>query len=109
MLNEDLYGYVWFASRVASLAGMAQTDLTLPTPTHFPAFPYDPPYPIQLDIMRHLYAAIEQGKVTIVESPTGTGKTLSLLCASMTWLADDKNRAKKGKLREMAGEGDSGA
>lgn len=47
-------------------------SLDLPTPDKFPAFPYDPPYGIQVDLMRHLYASIEQRKVTIVESPTGT-------------------------------------
>ncbi|KAK2459645.1 hypothetical protein APHAL10511_008290 [Amanita phalloides] len=84
-------------------------SLDLPTPSHFPAFPYDPPYSIQIDLMRHLYTSIEQRKVTIVESPTGTGKTLSLLCASMTWLKDDKDRAKKGNLKEAIGDDDLGA
>ncbi|EIW81280.1 DNA repair helicase [Coniophora puteana RWD-64-598 SS2] len=73
-------------------------DLALPTPDTFPAFPYDPPYSIQTDLMRHVYASIEGRKVTIVESPTGTGKTLSLLCSSLTWLNDEKNRARKGLL-----------
>ena len=50
-------------------------DLQLPTPSCFPAFPYDAPYNIQLDLMRHLYTSIEQRKVTIVESPTGTVST----------------------------------
>ncbi|KAF5362893.1 hypothetical protein D9758_007152 [Tetrapyrgos nigripes] len=77
--------------------------LELATPDSFPAFPYNPPYPIQVDLMRHLYTAIEHRKVTIVESPTGTGKTLSLLCASLTWLNDEKNRARKGRLDRMAG------
>ncbi|KAG5716392.1 ATP-dependent RNA helicase CHL1, partial [Termitomyces sp. T112] len=76
-------------------------DIDLPTPTAFPAFPFSPPYEIQVELMRHLYTSIEQKKVTIVESPTGTGKTLSLLCASLTWLRDEKNRAKKGKLRAI--------
>ncbi|KAJ7695957.1 helicase C-terminal domain-containing protein [Mycena rosella] len=79
-------------------------SLTLPTPSEFPAFPYSPPYPIQVDLMRHLYESIEQKKVAIVESPTGTGKTLSLLCASLTWLADEKNRAKKGTLNALGTE-----
>ncbi|KAI0657701.1 DNA repair helicase [Cubamyces menziesii] len=73
-------------------------DLRLSTPDAFPAFPFKP-YDIQLDLMRHVYASIEAGKVTITESPTGTGKTLSLLCASLTWLRDEQERAKKGKLR----------
>lgn len=47
-------------------------DLHLPTPDKFPAFPYDPPYDIQADLMQHLYKSIEDKKVTIVESPTGT-------------------------------------
>ncbi|KAJ7857745.1 helicase C-terminal domain-containing protein [Mycena leptocephala] len=83
-------------------------SLSLPTPSEFPAFPYSPPYPIQVDLMRHLYTSIEQKKVTIVESPTGTGKTLSLLCASLTWLADEKNRAKKGILDALGTETDAG-
>ncbi|KDQ09930.1 hypothetical protein BOTBODRAFT_58448 [Botryobasidium botryosum FD-172 SS1] len=77
---------------------MSSSDLSLKTPDEFPTFPYSPPYAIQLDLMRHLYAAIESRKVTIIESPTGTGKTLSLLCGAMTWLMDEKQRAKKGQL-----------
>ncbi|KAJ7134385.1 helicase C-terminal domain-containing protein [Mycena epipterygia] len=87
---------------------MAEISLNLPTPSEFPAFPYSPPYPIQVDLMRHLYASIEQKKVAIVESPTGTGKTLSLLCAALTWLADEKNRAKKGILDALGTETDAG-
>ncbi|KAF8918871.1 helicase C-terminal domain-containing protein [Mucidula mucida] len=81
-------------------------SLDLPTPDAFPAFPYSPPYDIQVDLMRHLYTSIEQRKVTIIESPTGTGKTLSLLCASLTWLADERSRARKGKLAALAGAED---
>ncbi|KAK0441552.1 helicase C-terminal domain-containing protein [Armillaria borealis] len=80
-------------------------SLSLPTPDEFPAFPYSPPYPIQVELMRHLYTSIEGRKVTIVESPTGTGKTLSLLCASLTWITDEKNRARKGKMAAL-GESD---
>ncbi|WBW72840.1 ATP-dependent DNA helicase Chl1 [Schizosaccharomyces osmophilus] len=47
--------------------------------------PYKP-YSIQLEFMRALYNAIENKKIGIFESPTGTGKSLSLLCASLTWL-----------------------
>lgn len=49
-----------------------EETLALSTPDAFPSFPYDPPYAIQLDLMRHLYASIEARKVAILESPTGT-------------------------------------
>jgi chromosome transmission fidelity protein 1 len=48
------------------------TDIELSTPEDFPAFPFQPPYDIQVQLMRHLYTSIEGKKVTIVESPTGT-------------------------------------
>ena len=47
-------------------------DIPIPTPSAFPAFPYEQPYAIQTDLMRHLYMAIEHRKLAIVESPTGT-------------------------------------
>ncbi|KAI0050362.1 DNA repair helicase [Auriscalpium vulgare] len=78
------------------------TSLTLSTPQDFPIFPYNPPYSIQTDLMRHLYAAIEARNLAIVESPTGTGKTLSLLSSTLTWLDDDRDRARKGQLDELA-------
>lgn len=99
-------------------------NITLETPTDFPAFPFSPPYEIQVELMRHLYAAIEDRKVTIVESPTGTvsftdlysfsvsslsqGKTLSLLCSSLTWLRDEKDRVRRGLLQQVSTEQSSG-
>ncbi|OCH93459.1 DNA repair helicase [Obba rivulosa] len=76
---------------------MADLSLKLATPSNFPAFPFAP-YDIQLSLMKHLYSSIEDRKIAILESPTGTGKTLSLLCGSLTWLADEQARARKGEL-----------
>ncbi|KAK5072754.1 ATP-dependent DNA helicase chl1 [Lithohypha guttulata] len=53
--------------------------------------PYEP-YNIQADFMLNLYQCIEDGNVGIFESPTGTGKSLSLICAALTWLRDDERR-----------------
>ena len=38
----------------------------------FPAFPYEAPYGIQLDLMRAVYGTLDAGGVGIFESPTGT-------------------------------------
>ena len=48
-------------------------------------FPY-PPYQSQVEYMTAVTTACESSKNAMIESPTGTGKTLSLLCASLGWL-----------------------
>ncbi|CAE6433929.1 unnamed protein product [Rhizoctonia solani] len=75
-------------------------SLHLPTPESFPAFPFQP-YGIQLELMKNLYAALEDRRVAVLESPTGTGKSLSLLCGAMTWLRDNKQRAIRGELENL--------
>ncbi|KAH9837461.1 ATP-dependent RNA helicase chl1 [Teratosphaeria destructans] len=47
-------------------------------------------YEIQQRFMEAVYQSIEHGKVGIFESPTGTGKSLSLICSSLTWLREHK-------------------
>jgi len=44
----------------------------LVTPEEFP-FPFTP-YLIQQDFMKHLYRTLEDGKLGIFESPTGTAE-----------------------------------
>lgn len=61
--------------------------------------PYEP-YAIQLDFMRKLYRCIESGHVGIFESPTGTGKSLSLICSALTWLRDNEDRERCGGVSE---------
>ncbi|CAI4036863.1 hypothetical protein SMKI_16G1600 [Saccharomyces mikatae IFO 1815] len=52
--------------------------------------PYKP-YDIQVQLMETVYRVLSEGKkIAILESPTGTGKTLSLICATMTWLRMNK-------------------
>ncbi|CCH41762.1 chromosome transmission fidelity protein 1 [Wickerhamomyces ciferrii] len=48
--------------------------------------PYQP-YDIQIDFMNAVNETLNGGyKIGIFESPTGTGKTLSLICSTVTWL-----------------------
>ncbi|XP_063123411.1 probable ATP-dependent RNA helicase DDX11 isoform X1 [Rattus norvegicus] len=76
---------------------------------HFP-FPF-PPYPIQKDFMAELYKVLEAGKIGIFESPTGTGKSLSLICGALSWLRDfeqKKLQAEAGLLAPASGPTSSG-
>ncbi|XP_068825886.1 ATP-dependent DNA helicase DDX11 isoform X4 [Capricornis sumatraensis] len=67
---------------------------------HFP-FPFTP-YAIQKDFMAALYQVLEAGKIGIFESPTGTGKSLSLICGALSWLRDfeQKKRQEEERLLE---------
>lgn len=49
-------------------------------------FPYEA-YPAQIRYMSHVIEALRAGKNALLESPTGTGKTLCLLCATLAWRA----------------------
>ncbi|THW47080.1 DNA repair helicase [Aureobasidium pullulans] len=67
--------------------------------------PYEP-YDIQLEFMRILYECIDQGKIGIFESPTGTGKSLSLACGSLTWLRDHKRKEFDESIAAIEGDDD---
>ncbi|POM71041.1 Hypothetical protein PHPALM_12444, partial [Phytophthora palmivora] len=47
-------------------------------------FPF-PPYDSQLIYMEKVLLALSSKQNAILESPTGTGKTLCLLCATLAW------------------------
>lgn len=86
--------------------GLARDDIDPPIHSMEPSnlkfhHPYEP-YNIQLEFMQKLYQCIEDGNVGVFESPTGTGKSLSLICAALTWLRDDERRSLFGD----AGDGD---
>ncbi|XP_059791078.1 ATP-dependent DNA helicase DDX11 isoform X3 [Balaenoptera ricei] len=71
---------------------------------HFP-FPFTP-YAIQKDFMAALYQVLEAGKIGIFESPTGTGKSLSLICGALSWLRDfeQKKREEEERLLEAGAD-----
>ncbi|XP_033095737.1 ATP-dependent DNA helicase DDX11-like [Anneissia japonica] len=65
-----------------------------PAPPRDFLFPFTP-YDIQKEFMSHLYLALDEGKIGIFESPTGTGKSLSLICGAITWLRDFEEKKKQ--------------
>lgn len=67
--------------------------------------PFETPYKVQLDLMQKIYETLTNNyKLGIFESPTGTGKTLSLICSTMTWLREYKKQTNEGLIREKLGD-----
>ncbi|RKP20840.1 DNA repair helicase, partial [Rozella allomycis CSF55] len=71
-------------------------------------FPYEP-YDVQRDMMKLMMQAFKSGQNALLESPTGTGKSLSILCASLAWheslrggfQSDGKGEEKRVKLPKI--------
>ena len=59
-------------------------------------FPFEP-YDVQVAYMTKVIEALQTKDNAILESPTGTGKTLCLLCATLAW-----RKAEVLKLSELA-------
>ncbi|XP_028400578.1 Fanconi anemia group J protein homolog isoform X2 [Dendronephthya gigantea] len=57
-------------------------------------FPYKP-YPSQFTMMDKVIKCIERRQHSLLESPTGSGKSLALLCSSLAWLTVEKEKIKK--------------
>jgi regulator of telomere elongation helicase 1 len=60
-------------------------------PVDFPKTPYD----CQIQYMTKVIEALNNGQNALLESPTGTGKTLCLLCATLAWqkVKQEKDKA----------------
>jgi len=61
------------------------------------------PHPAQLMTMSKIIQALTKGEHAMIESPTGTGKTLALLCGALAWLESVKAEF-KASLQEQYAE-----
>lgn len=57
------------------------------------SFPFEA-YPLQMTYMEKVIDCLQNETNGVLESPTGTGKTLCLLCASLAWLSVKKAQLK---------------
>lgn len=57
-------------------------------PVEFPRIPY----PCQIQYMKGIIEALNKSNNALLESPTGTGKTLCLLCATLAWQQHMKSK-----------------
>lgn len=53
-------------------------------------FPHQP-YGVQLSFMSRMLQTLEHRQNALLEAPTGSGKTLSLLCSALSWQRRLKN------------------
>ena len=51
------------------------------------------PFPPQISVMSKAISALSKGENALLESPTGTGKTLALLTASLSWQKEQHDKA----------------
>ncbi|KAJ1957741.1 hypothetical protein GGI12_004939 [Dipsacomyces acuminosporus] len=84
-----------------------QVDESVPTQEYFIAgvkvrFPFKP-YPSQLGMMSHMIRALTRAQNTMIESPTGSGKSLALLCAALAWKKQftDKQKETMANVRQI--------
>nr|XP_014093836.1 ATP-dependent DNA helicase DDX11 [Bactrocera oleae] len=69
----------------------------LDTPNDY-EFPF-PPYKIQKELMEAVYDTLTQKSIGIFESPTGTGKSLTLTCSVLKWV-EDREKLERKELAE---------
>ena len=66
-------------------------------------FPFESPYKVQFDMMNAVVDCVQNGVNGLIESPTGTGKTLSILCSA---IATMRHMRRQHALKRESSEGE---
>ncbi|KAL5971959.1 hypothetical protein TSMEX_000350 [Taenia solium] len=81
---------------VFKVKGDFEMDLKIQgIPIHFPYKPYG----CQLSMLNRVISALNNKQGCLLESPTGTGKTLALLCATLGWLEHQMGKGSKSAVQ----------
>ena len=60
------------------------------------------PYESQIRVMSQVVRAASRGACALIESPTGSGKSLALLCAALAWREREMEEREEAKARARA-------
>jgi Fanconi anemia group J protein len=63
------------------------------------SFPYNEPYGSQCAVMEKAIKALTASENALLESPTGSGKTMALLCATLAWQHSESKSLRKRSAR----------
>jgi Rad3-related DNA helicase len=109
---DFVFGFqIWKTANISSETQTSRTPVCCSDGTMDYQFPF-PPYSEQKKLMNDIYECIESSSVGCFESPTGTGKSLSAICASFTWLLKEEdailtsNRHIENKVQMSVSTGD---
>ncbi|KAK3807885.1 MAG: helicase C-terminal domain-containing protein [Benniella sp.] len=62
-------------------------------------FPFTP-YKSQQDMMSKIVEALQKKENALLESPTGSGKSLALLCGALAWLESEKKKQESERKKQ---------
>jgi len=108
--HDDFFSRQLIGSQSASFMAASSTpagqDAKRPRGQPF-GFPF-PPYGVQESLMSDIYRCLDEGGVGVFESPTGTGKSLSLICSTLRWLLDQEAKEAAGAAPASAASSGGG-
>lgn len=64
--------------------------------------PFEEPYHCQIDYVKKVLETLTTGSNGMLESPTGTGKTISFLCAAVAFIKKARERREADPARHQA-------